>query len=172
MIHNPVMLTMPLSDIPPALSDRNSGAVLQRLRNISHILDNAIAIPGLGYRVGLDPLIGLLPGGGDLIAGIVSIYIVAEAARLGVPAVTLGRMGVNILTEVILGTVPMLGDFFDVVWKANARNVQLLERHIRHPIPSRRVDKIFAIALIVGLLAMVLGAATLSLIFVRWVLQL
>ena len=163
---------MPISDIPPALSDHHSQAVLQRLSNISHVLDNAIAIPGLGYRVGLDPIIGLLPGGGDLIAGMVSIYIVAEAARLGVPAATLGRMGLNILTEVIIGTVPMIGDFFDVVWKANARNVRLLERHIRHPIPSRRVDKIFAIVLIAGLLVLVLGIATLSLLFVRWVLQL
>ena len=163
---------MPLSDGPSPLVDRNSHQTLQRLRGLSHVLDNAIAIPGIGYRVGLDPLIGLLPGGGDLMAGLISIYVVIEAARLGVPAATLGRMGLNILTEVLMGTVPMIGDFFDVVWKANARNVDLLERHIRNPIPSRKIDKLLAIILIAGLLTIVLGAATLSLLFVRWVLQL
>lgn len=158
----------------PSLSalDRNSQLTLTRLRGLSRVLDNAIAIPGIGYRIGLDPLIGLLPGGGDLMAGLISIYIVVEAARLGVPAATLGRMGLNILTEVVMGSIPMLGDLFDVVWKANARNVGLLEQHIRHPIPSRRTDKLFAIVLISMLLAVVIGAATLSLLFVRWLLQL
>ncbi|MEM1253780.1 MAG: DUF4112 domain-containing protein [Cyanobacteria bacterium P01_H01_bin.21] len=163
---------MPLSDLPPTLAETNSHRALQRLRGLSHILDNAIAIPGIGYRVGLDPLIGLLPGGGDLVAGLISIYVVIEAARLGVPAATLGRMGLNILTEVILGTIPMVGDFFDVVWKANARNVALLERHIRNPRPSNKADKVFAAVMITGLLMIVLGAATLSILFVRWVLQL
>ena len=163
---------MPLSDVPPTLQDTNSRRALQRLRGLSRILDNAIAIPGIGYRVGLDPLIGLLPGGGDLMAGLISIYVVVEAARLGVPAATLGRMGLNILTEVILGTIPMVGDIFDVVWKANARNVSLLERHIEDPIPSRMIDKVFAAVLIAGLLAIVVGAATLSILIVRWVLQL
>ncbi len=163
---------MPISESSSTASERNSQLVLQRLRGHIHVLDNAIAIPGLGYRVGLDPLIGLLPGVGDLIAGLFSIYVVAEAAWLGVPVTTLGRMGFNILTEVVLGTVPMVGDLFDVVWKANARNVALLERHMHQPIPSRRADKLFVIVLIAGLLAIVLGAATLSLLFVRWVLQL
>ncbi|ESA37838.1 hypothetical protein N836_35030 [Leptolyngbya sp. Heron Island J] len=163
---------MPLSDSPPTAAERNSQLALQRLRGLSRVLDNAIAIPGIGYRVGLDPLIGLLPGGGDLVAGIISIYVVAEAARLGVPAATLGRMGFNILTEVVIGTVPMVGDLFDVVWKANARNVALLERHLHQPIPSRRTDKLFAIVLIAGLLIIVIGVATLSLLFVRWVFQL
>ncbi len=163
---------MPPSESRSTFSESNAHPALRRLRNLSHVLDNAISIPGLNYRVGLDPLIGLLPGGGDLMAGLISIYVVAEAARMGVPAATLGRMGLNILTEVLVGAVPMLGDLFDVIWKANARNVDLLERHLRHPLPSRRADKLFAIVLIAGLLIVVLGAATLSLLFVRWLLQL
>ena len=162
---------MPTSDSSPTVAEHKSKLALRRLRALSHVLDNAIAIPGIGYRVGLDPLIGLLPGGGDLVAGFISIYVVAEAARLGVPAATLGRMGLNILTEVVIGTVPMIGDLFDVAWKANARNVDLVERHLQ-PIPSRRADKLFAIILIAGLLVIVVGAATLSLLFVRWLLQL
>lgn len=136
------------------------------------MLDNAISIPGLGYRIGLDPLIGLLPGGGDLMTGLISIYIVAEAARLGVPAATLGRMGVNILLELIVGTLPMVGDLFDVVWKANAQNVALLENHIRYPRPGRRVDRVFAILLITGLLVLMLGVASLSILIVQQVIQL
>lgn len=163
---------MSRSEFSAAVSESNSHPALRRLRGLSHVLDNAIAIPGLNYRVGLDPLIGLLPGGGDLMAGLISIYVVAEAARIGVPAATLGRMGLNILTEVVIGAVPMIGDLFDVVWKANARNVDLLEQHLRHPMPSRRTDKIFAIVLITGLFVVILGAATLSLLFVRWLLQL
>lgn len=163
---------MPLSEPTATISSHRSHAALQRLRGLSHVLDNAIAIPGIGYRIGLDPVIGLLPGGGDVIAGLISIYVVAEAARLGVPTATLGRMGVNILIEVLMGAIPMIGDFFDVVWKANARNVDLLERHIRNPIPSSRADKVFATILVAGLLTIVLGAAALSLLFVRWVLQL
>lgn len=163
---------MPLSDSRRALSPNDTHPALQRLRGISHILDNAIAIPGLGYRVGLDPLIGLLPGGGDLMTGLISVYIVAEAARLGTPAATLGRMGLNILLELLVGTVPMVGDLFDVVWKANAQNVALLERHIRSPRPSGRLDKVFAIILITVLLALVIGIATLSIMIVRWLLQL
>ena len=162
---------MPLTNSSPTSSNNRTQATLQRLQNLSHILDNAIAIPGLGYRIGIDPLIGLLPGGGDLMAGLISIYVVAEAARMGVPAATLGRMGLNILVEVLMGTVPMIGDFFDVVWKANVRNVDLLERHIRNPRPSRRADQLFAIILITGLVVLVVGAATLSLLFVHWVLQ-
>ncbi|MEM6252627.1 MAG: DUF4112 domain-containing protein [Cyanobacteria bacterium P01_D01_bin.156] len=145
---------------------------LNRLRSLSRILDNAIAIPGLGYRVGLDPLIGLLPGGGDLMTGLISIYIVVEAARFGVPAATLGRMGFNIVLELLVGTMPVIGDLFDVAWKANAQNVALLEEHIRHPLPSRRADKVFAIILITVLIAFVLGVATISLLIVRWVMQL
>lgn len=153
-------------------TNSHSRQSLRRLQGISRLLDNAIAIPGIGYRVGLDPLIGLLPGAGDLTTGLMSIYIVFEAARFGVPAATLGRMGLNILVELLLGAVPMVGDLFDVVWKANARNVDLLERHIRNPRPSRRADKLFALVLIVGLLALVIGFATLSIFIVWQLLQL
>ena len=163
---------MPRSDFPPALSEHTSRSALKRIRSISHLLDNAIAIPGIGYRIGLDPLVGLLPGGGDLMTGLISIYIVAEAARLGVPAATLGRMGLNILVELVVGTMPMVGDLFDAVWKANAQNVALVERHIRQPRPSGRVDKVFAILLIAVLSALVIGIAALSVMIVRWVLQL
>lgn len=163
---------MPFSDSTPAVPVQDAHPALQRLRRLSHLLDNAIAIPGLGYRVGIDPLIGLIPGGGDLMTGLISVYIVTEAARVGVPAATLSRMGLNILLELLIGTVPMVGDLFDVVWKANAQNVDLLEHHIRHPRPSRRTDKILALVMITGLLLVVIGVTSLSLMIVHRLLQL
>lgn len=134
----------------------------KRLRQISHVLDNAIPVPGTKVRVGLDPIVGLLPGGGDVLTGLLSVYIVFEGARMGVPAATLGRMGMNILLDVLTGTVPVLGDLFDVTWKANSQNVKLLEKHIAAPEPSRAADKLFAIVVIVALIALVMGVAALS----------
>ena len=147
-----------MSDLPA-----NSGASLKRLRQISHLLDNAIPVPGTKYRFGLDPILGLLPGGGDMAGGLMSVYIVFEAMRMGVPAETIGRMGFNIVLDLLTGTVPVVGDLFDVAWKANSLNVALLEQHVAAPEPSKASDKIFATMVIVALIALVLGMATLSL---------
>ncbi|MEO1620722.1 MAG: DUF4112 domain-containing protein [Cyanobacteria bacterium J06632_3] len=157
----PKSSSQPRSSQPRPLA--SAPASLKRLRQMSHLLDNAIPIPGAGVRVGLDPIVGLLPGGGDVVTGLLSVYIVFEAAKMGLPAATLGRMGFNILLDVLSGTVPVLGDLFDVTWKANSQNVMLLEKHLANPAPSRAADKLFAIVVIVGLLALVLGMASLSL---------
>ncbi len=137
-------------------------ASLKRLQRMSHVLDKAIAIPGSDIRVGLDPILGLLPGGGDVVTGLLSVYIVFEAAKMGLPAPTLGRMGFNILLDVLSGTVPVLGDIFDVGWKANSQNVALIEKHVAAPTPSRAADKAFSILVITGLIALVIGMAALS----------
>jgi hypothetical protein len=149
-------------DLGAASSGLPATAAVQRLRQMSHLLDNAIAIPGTNYRFGLDPILGLLPGGGDILTGFMSIYIVFEAARMGLPAATLGRMGFNIFLDTLSGTVPVLGDLFDVTWKANSQNVALLEKHVAAPTPSRAADKLFAVVVIAALLALVLGMAALS----------
>lgn len=146
-------------------------AGLKRLRQISHVLDNAIPVPGTKARIGLDPILGLLPGAGDTLSGLMSVYIVFEAARMGVPAVTLGRMGMNILFDLLTGTVPVFGDLFDMGWKANSQNVALLEKHVADPVPSRAADKVFAIALITILVALVVGIASLSVWMISQVLS-
>jgi len=153
---------MPRRPTVNTASLQNPPSSLKRLRQMSHILDNAIPIPGVGTRIGLDPILGLVPGGGDVVTGLLSVYIVFEAAKMGLPAQTLGRMGFNILLDVLSGTVPVIGDLFDVTWKANSQNVALLEKHIASPEPSKAADKIFAFGMIVLLLALVLGMATLS----------
>lgn len=95
--------------------------------------------------------------------GLMSVYIVFEAMRMGVPAETIGRMGFNIVLDLLTGTVPVVGDLFDVAWKANSMNVALLEEHIAAPEPSKASDKVFAAIVIVALIALVVGMAALSL---------
>ncbi len=154
------------SSSPPVL------ASLKRLRQISHVLDNAIGIPGSDIRIGLDPILGLLPGGGDVLTGLISVYIVYEGAKMGLPAATLARMGFNIGLDTLSGTVPVLGDLFDVTWKANSQNVALLEKHIANPVPTRAADRLFAGVVIFALLVLVIGMAALSFWIVKSLLNL
>ncbi len=104
---------------------------LRRLRRFATFMDAAVPIPGTQWRVGADALIGLVPGVGDGITGLMSLYLVAEAARLGVGKATLARMLANLAVDAAVGSVPVLGDVFDVGFKANRRNLALLERRLR-----------------------------------------
>ncbi|MES1026290.1 DUF4112 domain-containing protein [Gloeocapsa sp. BRSZ] len=106
---------------------------VQRLRRFSRLLDNAIGIPGTKFRIGIDPLIGLIPGAGDIVGTALSAYIVIEAARLGIPKAVLGRMVRNIVIESVFGSIPVIGDMFDFAWKANMKNVDLLEEYLKNP---------------------------------------
>lgn len=99
----------------------------RRLERLSWILDRSIPIGG--RRIGLDPILGLLPGAGDFIGSMLSLYVLYEGARLGAPRGVLLRMGGNILIEAAIGVIPLVGDLFDFVWQANTRNMKLLHRH-------------------------------------------
>jgi hypothetical protein len=103
---------------------------IKRIRNLAYLLDNSIRIPGTKYRIGLDPIIGLIPGVGDTIGAILSVYIVSESARLGVPKRTLLHMIYNIGVEALVGAIPIAGDIFDAAWKANAKNAALLDEYL------------------------------------------
>jgi hypothetical protein len=103
---------------------------MARLRRLAWLMDGKFGLPGTRFRFGLNSIIGLLPVGGDAVLGVVSLYIVFEAAQLGVPAPLLARMCANIALEVAGGSVPVLGDVFDMVLKANLRNLAIIERHI------------------------------------------
>jgi hypothetical protein len=126
-----------------------------RVRQLAKLLDEAILIPGINKRIGLDPIIGLIPGGGDTVTMLMSAYIVVEAALLGLPATTLLRMVGNIVVDASVGTVPVLGDLFDVVSKANTRNLKLLDAHLAEPEFRAKTDKMLVI-FIVALLAIVI----------------
>jgi hypothetical protein len=99
----------------------------KRLEKLAWVMDRSIPVGR--WRVGLDPIIGLLPGAGDFIGSVLSLYVLYEGARLGAPGSVLLRMGGNILVETVIGAVPFLGDLFDFVWQANTRNIALLHRH-------------------------------------------
>jgi hypothetical protein len=103
---------------------------VERLRRLAHLLDDRFRIPGTRYRIGLDGLVGLVPGIGDGVTTLIALYIVLEARRLGVPLAKLGRMGINVGLDAVLGAVPLVGDLFDVAWKANRRNLALLLDHL------------------------------------------
>lgn len=159
-----------LPELPPIAIDSKVHR-LRRLRSLSRLLDNAIKIPGTGFRVGLDPLIGLIPGGGDTAGLVMSSYIVLEAAKLGASKSLLGQMVFNILLETIAGSVPVVGDVFDVAWKSNARNIQLLEQELKIPHHTPRRNQGFAIALILLLVLAFIASVTVSVLVIRWLLQ-
>lgn len=102
---------------------------LRRLDKLSRLLDNAFAIPGTRFRIGLDGILGLIPGIGDATGAVLSTYLIFQAARLGLPVSTLLRMVGNVALETVVGAVPIVGDIFDIVWKANIRNMALLRGH-------------------------------------------
>ena len=104
------------------------------------MLDEAIRIPGTNIRIGLDALLGLLPGGGDVAAGVFSGEIILQAARAGAPTPVLGRMLGNVVLDVVVGSIPILGDVFDVAWRANSRNVRLLEAWLDRPTATKRAS--------------------------------
>lgn len=106
---------------------------LHRLRQLSRLLDQVVTIPGTPIHIGLDPLIGFIPIGGDVLGLILASYIVLEAARLGVPKAILIRMIFNILIDGLVGSIPGMGDLFDFVWTANEYNIKLLEKHLKSP---------------------------------------
>jgi hypothetical protein len=143
---------------------------LERLRRLGYLLDNSIPIPGTGFRIGLETIVGLVPGVGDLIGGGFSIYIVLQAARMGVPASLLARMGWNLFVDVVVGAVPFLGDLFDAGFKANMRNLALLERHVEAPGHSRRVSRRFVAVLVLLLGLVVIGAVALAALLVQLML--
>ena len=140
---------------------------LTKLRRVSRILDNAIAIPGTKISFGLDPILGLLPGGGDTVTGGIAAYIVVEAAKMGIPREILWKMVGNILIDSFAGTVPVVGDIFDLGWKANIKNIELLEKHLDIA-QSNQSDRLFIFGLIILLTLIILGFATIAFFTITW----
>lgn len=112
------------------LFDAADDAALDRARALASLLDDGIELPVVGVKVGIDPVLGLLPVSGDIVSGVLSLYIPLEAARLGVPMTTVVQMIANIGVDVAVGSVPVLGTLFDIFWRANRRNVNLLEEYL------------------------------------------
>jgi hypothetical protein len=130
-----------------------AGTVPQ-LEQLAWLLDSSIEVPGIRFRIGLDSLLGLIPFLGDIMGAAISTYILWVASKMGVPRVTLLRMTLNVALEAAVGVVPFLGDLFDMAWKANTRNVEILKAHLRDPSRARRSDWFFTIVLLLALLCL------------------
>jgi hypothetical protein len=119
------------------LSDAEAAARLARVKKLAWLVDGAFVLPGTRFRFGLNSLIGLAPGVGDAVLAAISAYIIYESSRLGVPKHKLMVMVGNTLIEFVGGSVPIIGDLFDMALKANLRNIRILEDHLRAPTRPR-----------------------------------
>ncbi|MBT8138274.1 MAG: DUF4112 domain-containing protein [Gammaproteobacteria bacterium] len=122
----------------------------KRLEYLAWLLDSSIRLPG-GFRIGFDGILGLLPGIGDTLSAGLSSYIVVEAVRLNVPGLVLLRMLLNIALELFVGIVPIVGDLFDFGFKANERNIRLINAHLEAPARTRRQSRRAVLMVALGL---------------------
>jgi hypothetical protein len=151
-----------LRSLTPAEEQR-----LSSLRRIAELLDNAFVVPGTSYRVGLDPIIGLIPGFGDLVSPLFAIGVLLQARQFGVPKVVQLRMLINVAVDAIVGVVPIAGDLFDFAWKSNHKNLELLELHAREERGGTPGDWTFVSLMI----ALVVVLAAIPLVAVAWLLS-
>jgi hypothetical protein len=140
-------------------------------RWLALIMDNLLRLPGTKFRIGLDPIIGLFPGIGDTASAIVSALALIHATRYGLPKIVLARMSLNILINELIGIIPGIGDAFSFWFKANARNYQLLQRHMAEPRRTRRSDWIFVIGVLLFLFLIVCGGLAVSLFVLEQIVQ-
>jgi hypothetical protein len=140
----------------------------ERLARLAWLLDSSIPIPGTSFTIGLDALIGLFPVVGDLVGALLSGYIVKEAAALGASKSILARMALNVAVEGLVGMIPFAGDLFDAAFKANQRNVRLLNAYLDRPVRTTRASRAFmaGLVLLLGLLLFLMLFAGVAL--VRW----
>lgn len=141
----------------------------EQARALARILDNAFEVPGTGFRIGLDPIIGLIPGVGDLLGSGLSAYILWLGARAGAPVPVLARMFLNVALEMLVGTIPLVGDLFDAGWKANQRNVDLLEEYLEMPRRTTTASRVFVGFSILLIAAMVAGTIWLGAQLLQWI---
>lgn len=132
---------------------------LVRARTIARVMDDSIPIPFTNWRIGLDPLLGFLPGMGDWIGWAISFNLMVAAAQLGASASVLLRMLGNLTIDAIVGVVPLFGDLFDAGWKANVRNLKLLEQHVSDPATATRGSRLRVGAVLGGTVLTLGGAA-------------
>jgi hypothetical protein len=164
-------LSLPYSR--PRSSAKDSGqSSLEAAEFLARLLDAAFFVPGTRIGIGLDAVIGLIPGGGDLITSLASLYILSVANRHRVPRITQLRMALNIVIDALVGSIPVVGDLFDVYWKANLKNVELLRRYLATEGASaaklKRRDGWFVAAILAGTALLVLGMAAVAFYLLSW----
>jgi hypothetical protein len=135
---------------------------LVALRRFAYLMDEAFVLPGTKFRLGLDALLGLIPGIGDVIAAVMSSWIIAGALRHRVPARIIARMVLNVAVDLIFGAVPVAGDVFDFLFEENMMNMRLLEKHRDRRRPPRSASQI---ALVLGMIVTFLVLLAIGLVF-------
>lgn len=140
---------------------------LARMRRLGYLLDSSIGLPGTRFRFGLDAIIGLVPGLGDIAGGLLSLYIILESSRLGVPRPILVRMAWNVALDVLVGEIPVLGDLFDAGYKTNLRNLALLDDYLQRPAETVRTNRRLLVGLVLGFVLLTAGAVALAVVLVR-----
>lgn len=148
-------------DVPPREE------MLDALRRWAVLLDSAFRVPGTRIRFGIDAILGLIPGIGDISTPTFAALILLQAVRMRIPFVVQARMVLNAALDMLLGLVPVAGDLADIGWKANLRNLALLERHARPGVPPSRADYVFVI-ICIGLLAAI---AIVPIVVIGWLLS-
>lgn len=139
-----------------------------RIRWLAVMLDDLVEIPGTGRRIGLGPVVGLIPWIGDLIAAAPGAWLILEAARFRLPPIVLTRMVVNLLVDLVVGAIPLVGDVFDFGFKSNLRNLELFRRHALDPDSSTRDHRVFLGGLLLLALGVVLALGWLLLSLSGW----
>jgi len=142
------------------------------LELLARWMDGVFRVPGVGWRFGLDAILGLLPGIGDTASSVATLYILAAAHRYGVTRATLLRMALNVVLDTTVGALPLIGDIFDVYWKSNQRNVALLNRHMLAK-PSeqgklQRSDRWFVVLLITLLALLMIASIVVAALLLTW----
>lgn len=144
-----------------------TGRHVENARALARVLDTAIGIPGTKLRVGLDAILGLIPGAGDALSAALSGYIILAAARAGASRPVLLRMVGNVVVDTVIGAIPVLGDLFDVAFRSNVRNVALLDQLAVDPGQADRGSRRLGVVLIAILAIVLLGIVTLGFLLAR-----
>jgi hypothetical protein len=140
---------------------------LEAMRHISRLLDSALVVPGTSYRIGLDPILGLLPGIGDLVSPLFAGFILWQSRDLGLSRVIQLRMIFNVAIDTLVGVIPIVGDLFDCAWKANDKNLALLERHALEERRASLGDWLF----VGGMIALLVIVAAIPFVLAGWLLR-
>lgn len=152
--------------------DEKLPADLVALRRFAYYMDEAFSVPGTPLKVGLDALLGLIPGVGDIIGGLLSTWIVIGALRHRVPAWVIARMILNIGIDLLFGSVPLAGDFFDFLYEENVANMRLLEKHRDRRRPPRSAGAIAFVAILIVLfvLGIAIAIVTVMVAIAMWII--
>lgn len=151
--------------------DRKKVEIEESLNNLSYYLDDLFRIPAVGWRFGLDALIGLIPNAGDTLTSLMSFYILIAGVRYGVPKITLLRMAFNIGLDYLVGAIPFVGDVFDFFWKANRQNMDLIRTRATGKGKGTLGDYIFVFGIILLLIAILVGSILVSLYILSRIFQ-